>query len=67
MIGHHRLHRGHDLLGHELGRGPLQAFRKWSPDAWPNELGPVSASGQNPSEDLRGTSAMDGHTIITEP
>ena len=53
--------------GMNLDAACRKAFGKWNPDAWPNELGPVSASGQSHGEDLHGISAMDGNTIIAEP
>ena len=40
VLGHHRLHHGPDLLGHELGRGMLQASGKSNPDALPKRARP---------------------------
>ena len=42
------------------------AFGQWDPDAWPNHLGPVSATGQTHGEELH-VPAIDGNTIIAEP
>ncbi|CAE7242515.1 cta4 [Symbiodinium natans] len=52
--------------GMNLDAACRKAFGKWDPDAWPSQLGPVSASGQTHGEELH-VPARDGNTIIAEP